>query len=495
MRVVAAFQRVPPLAWLAVAGFVSELVYILAIVRPWWLWDIFPPGSGPYLFGDKEHLLAYGLAATALFAVYGSVCWLAHRAPSRKMEALIFGFATVFAVSLLLAYPVTSADVYHYIMEGRIFWIHGDNPLVAVPGAYPADPYLPYVDRAHHFSAAPYGPLWILLTGIPTALPDKHPELVLIGFKSLVVAFYLGTAAMIWLTLREISPANRAFGLAVFAWNPLVLLSVAANGHNDIVMMFFVAAATYLAVRGHWRWTIPVLVLAGLSKYVSVLLLPIFVIYAWRALPEKRREVVIGCVIGAVVGLALLAPFWDGIDTFSAQRSDQRSWFVNSFSEVALIGLGKVLSLQTAMDIARVGGIIAVLLLLALSLVWMRPRANGFLLAGYQLMFLYLVVASSLFYPWYVVWPLTLAAVLVDKTWVLTAIVLSFTAVFVDIITNMVTELHFLRGDTGWGSTVTVLVMLVPPLLLWVGLAWRQFRRHRQPPFAAVEYDLTAAGA
>ncbi|HZP25714.1 MAG TPA: hypothetical protein VFB90_01575 [Dehalococcoidia bacterium] len=492
---IGSLRRLPAPIYLLLAGLISELIYLFAIVRPWWLWDHFPPGSGPYLFGDKEHLLAYGFAMTGLFAVYGAACWLVQRRPSREAELLIFAFAVVFAVGLLLAYPVTSADVYHYIMEGRILWLHGDNPLVAVPGAYPTDPYLPYVDRFHHFSAAPYGPLWVLLVGVPTALPDEHPELVLVGFKALVTAFYLGTAALIWLTLREVSPANRAFGLAVFAWNPLILLSVATNGHNDIVMMFFVAGAIYLAAKGWWRWAIPVLVLSGMVKYVTFLLLPLFVLYAWRRLPQQRRDVVIGCLAGAAAAIVLFAPFWEGLDTFSAQRSDQRSWFINSFSEVALIGLGKVISVETAMDIVRVASTLATLALLALALFWMRPAANGFLLASYQLLFLYLLVASTLVYPWYVVWPLVLAAVLLDRVWVVTAIVLSFTAVFADIITNMVTELHFLRGDTGWGSTVTVLVTLVPPLLVWLGIALHRFRRQRLTPFAPADFDMTAAGA
>jgi hypothetical protein len=230
-------------------------------------------------------------------------------------------------------------------------------------------------------------------------------------------------------------------------------------------------------------------------KYVTFLLLPVFVFYAWRSLPQRRRDVVVGCLAGAAAAIVLFAPFWEGLDTFSAQRSDQRSWFVNSFSEVALIGLGKVISVDTAMDLVRIASTLAVLALVALALGWMRPAANGFLLASYQVLFLYLVLASTLFYPWYVVWPLVMAALLLDRLWMLTAIVLSFTAVFVDIITNMVTELHFLRGDTGWGSTVTVLVTLVPPLLLWAGVAVHRFRRQRRLPFAPADFDLTAASA
>ena len=60
-----------------------------------------------------------------------------------------------------------------------------------------------------------------------------------------MILAYLGSATLIYLILKQRQPRWAVAGTIAFAWNPLVLLAVAQNGHNDIVMIFFLLAAVW----------------------------------------------------------------------------------------------------------------------------------------------------------------------------------------------------------------------------------------------------------
>ena len=478
---------------LAILGSAITAVYLLAFTRPWWLWDYFQrPGVKLPLSRDEVGLIQYVVSIIVLFALYGTACWISRKGRSRWADLAVFVFPVLFAATLIPTFPVTSSDIFHYMMEGRIFWAHGDNPLVSVPASYADDAYFALVSKWDHFHSTPYGPLWILLTGLPSLLPQAHPDVVLIGYKLLSVAFYLGTAWLIWLVLSALQPEHRRLGVVLFAWNPLVLLSVAANGHNDAAMMFFAVLAFYFAVREKWHLAVPALALAVLLKYVVLLLLPLLLYYAWRrAAAHKRSSLAVGVTLAVVIVVAVFAPFWQGLDTFQAMREDQRSWFVNSTPEMMLLVLAKFISLDSAMQLARTLGALAFLVPYLMVLLRLKGGPQNFIVAGYQAIFFYLLIGSTIFYPWYIVWLLSVGATLAWSPWALTGLVLSFTASFIDVIDRLVIDFHFLNGDTGLGGALAFVVAFGPPALLWTVLAWRRWswRLWRLTPSLAPEYE------
>ncbi len=477
--------RVPLL--LAALGVGTAAVWGLAYTRPWWLWHHYPtPDLRPVLATAGEIAL-YGATIALLFALYGAAAWLAGRGAGRWADAVALAMPVAFLALLLPTLPATSSDIHHYVMEGRTFWLHGGNPLVQPPSAYPDDPYLHYVPPWHQDAPSPYGPLWVLLTGLPTFLPADSPATVLLGYKALPGAFFLATVALLWLAMAPAGPGERRRAVVLYAWNPLLLLMTAVDGHNDAVMVFFLVGAVVAACRARWALSLPLLALGALSKYVGAVPGPLLLVQGWRD-REGRRGLLAGLVLGAALAVGIMAPFWEGLDTFRALQVDPRSWFANSLPEVALLGLAKLMPLDPAMALARVLGAVAFLVPYAL-LAW-RLRCDGAVTVwgAYQSMFIYLTAGSTVFYPWYVAWVVPLAALLAGDPWRLPALALSFTAAFVPVIERMVLHLGFLRGDTGMQSLVTVAVTLVPPLALWLGLAWRWWgwRLWRLAPTPAV---------
>lgn len=474
---------------LLILGAALEGTYLFAVVRPLWLWDSFP-GPKTRLRGivgaDIESLLWYTLTVTALFTLYALACWSCrgHGSPFVDKVA-IFSFPVLFAGTLLLMFPATSLDIFHYILQARVLWEHGDNPLTTAAAAFPSDPYYSYADWREFPS--PYGPLWSILTFLPTRIPGQHVVATLLAFKALTVTFYLGTAVLIWLLVSHIKPEARRFATVLYAWNPLILLMVAGNGHNDTVMLFFLMLALYLAVKERWQLALPALTLSILSKYVAGILLPLLVIHAWnRTSPGDRKSFYLGLAWSGLVALLIYLPFWAGGDTFNGLQQG-RGWFVYSIPELMLFGFERWMSTDEAMNMARLTG----LLLYAVpyvALLWRVKTTSGDLLTcSYHAVFLYLLLATTLFEPWYIIWVVSLGALLGFKPWSLLAMLFSFTGLFLDAVWELAWPLGFLDQNVVLGRIFTVSVVFGPPALAWLYISLRNLSRLWVCPELAVE--------
>ncbi len=125
-----------PLA-LSALGLGMAAIWALAYTRPWWLWDHYPaPDLRPVLASAPE-LAVYGATVPLSFVLYSLAVWLAGRVAPGWADAAALAMPVLFVALLLPTLPATSSDVHHYVMEGRILWIYGDNPLVRTPADYP----------------------------------------------------------------------------------------------------------------------------------------------------------------------------------------------------------------------------------------------------------------------------------------------------------------------------------------------------------------------
>jgi hypothetical protein len=137
----------------------------------------------------------------------------------------------------------------------------------------------------------------------------------------MLAAFAL-TAWLVYLTVRRTRPAWALAAFVFVAWNPLLLFESAANGHNDTLMLAFTALALYLASRRHWAGVFPALAAAALIKYVTGLLGPLLLVWAWRSSrsAEERWRIVLGLILGLALTVVMYVPFWEGMHTFHALR-------------------------------------------------------------------------------------------------------------------------------------------------------------------------------
>lgn len=440
-----ATRRMPLTPYFPEAGISVDFVHIL----------------GP---GWRQPTLLYVTFVLGTFALYGVALALVWRARGVS-RVVLFGGPVLASLALLPMYPPTAMDMFHYQAMGRIFWVFGQNPLLTPQGDYPYPIGISWSELA-----SPYGPLWSLLVAPASLLPGEHIIAGVLAFKAMAVGSLLACTALIWTLVRRTHPGAEAFAVALFAWNPFVLMRVVADGHNDLWMMLFVLLAFERIQRGWWTTSIVMLTLGVLVKFVPAILGPPFLLYIWQhangTTRQRTLKVVEAMAFGAAVVVAAYLPFWAGLSTFDNVRKE---------AEHAITSTPVLLHLITprwfdeplATTISMQGP--KVLFALAyFPLVWQARRSFGHLVGvSFAILFVYLVLAASWFRPWYMLWPVAIAS-LQPRGWLgATAVVITLAAAFPDLVEQY--RSHWpLIAEYHRAIAAPILLAFLPPLVVWL---------------------------
>jgi len=448
--------------------------YVVFLTWPMRIWHR-PVGPDSHLVGTFglgfAGALRYTLIVLLLFALYAGALSLVLTRRARPSPRFVIGAAAAFCVALWLTHPLTSNDVFNYVANARVFWVHGDNPLTTPPLAHPEDPLFRLITFWQDIPS-PYGPIWSLLAGLPTTLGGDSALRSVLTFKALSVAFFLGAAWLVFLMARRIREDSAVAALLAFAWNPLIVWHAAGNGHNDVVMMFFVVLSLYALARGWVAAAIVALAASALVKYATLLLAPLLAVWWLRSRRRPTwRELALGVGLALLLAAAAYAPFWSGRETV-ATALDEGSYYTVSVP-AAIRG-----TLRQTMDTARAerltGLVTRIAFIVALALVLLRLRGDTLsrlVEASFLAFFAYLTLAATYFSPWHVTWALTLAVLLPYRRDVLwPALVMSLTAMSVLVWAVWFRERFAPDPRADWyGMHLAAALAVFPlPVLVWL---------------------------
>ncbi len=469
-----------PTAVLAASGLASAGVYLLLTVRMS-LQRFFP---GPGISIDFQRMLGPNWRANTLF-LYGSFAvllalWLAaiaavRRLPRRTARLLVFGMPVLFIAVLASMYPPLAVDFFLYLSDGRLLWIYGANPMTSPVGAH-----FP-VALSFGNQPSPYGPLWHLLLAPPVLFGGDSYLRSLILLKLWMGGFYLACAALTWAIARRLAPGRESLAVVLLAWNPFVVIRVLGNGHNDVVMMFFVLLALWAALHDRWRLVPIALAASVLIKYVSLLLAPAFLVCALRRPAKERGRAVAGLATGTSVALLLtvtaFAPFWQGLATFNALRQ-QANMLITSTPLLLDYQLRQWLSLDSATATALATRITTIVFLSVglVLFVRQRPGATALVATAAGVMLAYTLIAVGWFRPWYLLWVVLLTPLLSGRWWLLLTVTASAAGLLPDVIEQYRAHIGWLRPHDFWLLAAPVAVTFLPPLLVWLLGLWRTRR-------------------
>jgi 4-amino-4-deoxy-L-arabinose transferase-like glycosyltransferase len=481
----------------------SAMVYLLIFSLPYPLsqhYNKIPPVDYAKLseysvMGFVSYLVGLALA----FALYLWALRLIMRNNGEASSAVIslrFVLLTgaLLTAVLLLSYPLGAIDVFVYAIYTRGWALHGLNPLAVSPAQYPAgDPWLSLA--AEWINApSPYGPVWQVLSLGAYYAGGGNFLLQVYALKILAILAYLGCAILIYRILRHTRSDWALAGTLAFAWNPLVLIEVAQNAHNDIVMIFFMLAAVWALVAQvgnlrDGRWLYPLLVclflaLSILTKFITIVIVPFFLLALMsrgQRWPDRiARLIGFGLLIGALVIVGTW-PMWPGWDQWAVvQGADSAG---RSILALLVLTLRDALKFDAAFDVTRKAllGLYVLIYGYALwrlaKIIWQSKddRSEAIiqqtLASSFLALFWLLLLVMPIFHAWYLVWCFPLAVLLLPQRRPLDAvIVFSITALFIipyfETVRVWVPEL--LRNPL-LGHIIGVTVLCVPPIavLLW----------------------------
>lgn len=225
----------------------------------------------------------YLLILASLFICYLLFLFLSHRekVPEKEIWKLIIFSSIV----LTFSYNAFSYDLFNYIFDAKIITFYHQNPYMHKALDYPGDPMLNFMHWTHR--TYPYGPGWMILT-IPLSFLGLNFFLpTILMFKALSASCFLGTAYFIGKILDKTDKKNKVFGIIFFALNPLVLIEGLVSAHLDIVMAFFGVFAFYLLFNKKYIGSFLSLVFSAGIKYVTVVLLPLFLLRIFGVFKKK----------------------------------------------------------------------------------------------------------------------------------------------------------------------------------------------------------------
>ena len=199
-----------------------------------WMWKTF--------FNDRQ-LLTYSYVAII------SLIWLGYAGLLRALrkvtcntKQLVF-VVSLAAAPLMVSNNALSYDVFNYIFNARIVLVYENNPHIKVALDYAHDDWTRFMHNTH--TPAPYGYGWTAFSLLPSMLGQ---EKFLVTWMLFRVASFISLLLLALVLGRFTTPKQRWWTYVVL-FNPLVLIEVISNSHNDLWMMVPALVATLMVFK------------------------------------------------------------------------------------------------------------------------------------------------------------------------------------------------------------------------------------------------------
>ncbi len=259
----------------------------------WWYVPGAPSGRGHSL------VLVYAGMIVLCAAWLG----LGRSLPSRRALVCI---AFAWMLPLALAPPLFSRDLYSYLAQGLILHL-GLSPYHTAPAALAGlgHPHvLAAVSPFWRHTTAPYGPLFLWLLSLVTAIAGSHLVAGVLLARALELVGAVLLAAYLPALARAMgTDARRVLWLGLAS--PLVTLELIAAGHNDLLMAGMLVAGAVYALDGRPLVGVAICALAATVK-VPALVGAAFIAVAWAREEPGRAAQVRFLAAAAAISVAVL---------------------------------------------------------------------------------------------------------------------------------------------------------------------------------------------
>jgi hypothetical protein len=426
-------------------------------------------------------MAAFAIVNVGLFLGYGAILHMCKRGDLARGGPRAWAIIVPCAinVALIASPPSLSQDLYSYMAHGYLGSMPGANPLLQ--DAYDVAPtplgrQLLHVGWHGRVPVTPYGILWTRLEMMVMNLTRNDIPTALILFKAIAVAASLASAGLIWSILGGIRPSMQLFGTLLYLWNPVIVVEIAGEGHNDALMVFFVLAAVAACVAGRPTASVAALLLGVITKYVPVMFLPAQLVYLWRTRQAAwwlALEILVALVVVAFIAALLYAPLWAGPHTFDGLL--HRGQPMSSASPLGAIHWFLKRSVPASVAGPMAVGAVALPTLAFMAWTSLRARdAAGLARSFAWLAIAYTLLASPDFWPWYFCMPIALIAAS-DAEALYWLVILMSAAARLCAPLNVLYEEGFLTNVIAKGAT-TGLCTTLPLVVTCVWLYKRRLR-------------------
>lgn len=240
-----------------------------------WLWE--------HVWKQKPLLVgSYVAIITIWFGLF--VSGLQQVKANQRSKSWLLANLLLLSFIVVMSQNALSHDLFNYTFNAKMVLEYKTDPHVHTALEFPEDPWTRFMHNTH--TTAPYGYGWTALSLVPAVLGNNVFTLTWLLFK----AFNVLAAILLYFLLEKLSLqiSKRSLSLveiAVVFLNPLFLIEIFANGHNDLWMMVPALAAASLLLHFREKRLFLSLLLAIIiwavslsTKFATLTLLPIWVL-------------------------------------------------------------------------------------------------------------------------------------------------------------------------------------------------------------------------
>ncbi len=404
------------------AGVISSLLVVISSLAPdspitskipgsWFFGIPGGPGTLNFLSGLSGQLLFYlgfALGLVAWFELVRSV-----RSSRFSMRELV-GVGLAWFAPLVVAGPLYSRDVYSYAAIGEMVSRH-ISPYLYGPNILGATPYLNTVDPFWGNAPAPYGPIFLWLSGVLAEITRHDAFVTMLALRVLAIGATIAIAVLA-MKVAKAKGKDPRLALVLVGLNPLLVFHLASSAHNDAYMIALLLAGLLAFYRRH---PILAVVLMSLAAAVKIPAIIGVAFLAWSATPGNniKTKVKPALIYGAISMVTLASASlvtgigWGWINNLGTPGMARSpavptmaaaAWSDRIFSLVGLsLGFNNWLTVYRAAGFLVAG-------LVALYFLYRSERYGIDKAIGFTL--LALVLFGPVIQPWYIAWGLVLVA-------------------------------------------------------------------------------------
>lgn len=402
--------------WLAIALLVAPAMGVIYTAASWLRF---------YLTGSL--ILSPGLAmnwnsgiATIALAILGVCCLLAYRSVELGDLPRILKCSLLVHVFLLFAIPLQDTDFFVYLGYGTLV-AHGLNPHrvgIAALGNTPLADLSPWGNMP-----SVYGPVATLVSAVGGFVGEwAHSPIWANGvtYKLLSGCLDLSCLFLAFAVARRAATASAGRGFAAFALNPLVAASLAAQGHNDVLIILSSLGFIWAVQRNRQFAATVVLTLGTMAKFVLGPPLALYLFLVGRQ--SLRRALLLGA-ISLALSCALIWPWWSNFHSLllilwpvdqqqhTIYSAASIHWFIFKIQQRIHMPDRIIWSTFQAFSLLRW----MIVLLLFSALTWRASTTSIFRV--FEMVLVSIVATATWLMDWYFLWPLPFAIVETDQRW------------------------------------------------------------------------------
>lgn len=303
---------------------------------------------------------------------------------------LVFGFAVIYRVIGLLAFPILEDDIFRYMWDGRMT-IENGTPYGLIPADFfDADFNARFEDILglinYPYIATVYGPVcqWVFAAAYAIAPGEVWPLQLVFALADIII-------------ILALSRLTKPLMVLLYAWSPLMIKEFAFTAHPDVLGAMFLVLA-YMAYRKEaFVWVGALLALATGVKVFAIVMVPFLLGWQWR-----------GWLVFLLVAIGVSIPF--GISDAwipAGLKAMGDNWLFNAPVYSALLPWVAITTIKLVLfSLFLIGG--GLYGLFAMQQWWLNKKPMIEIRA--DLLFAGLFICLPALNAWYMVWLLPFAA-------------------------------------------------------------------------------------